>query len=81
MKKYYDFAGQSVLGEDVEFETEREQFNTYILHDGSRLKFKAVVGKIVRLDAWKPDGEPVYLVQTSNIVMVDVPDSLKRKPE
>lgn len=62
-----------------EFETEREGFNTYILHDGTRLKFKAVVGQIVRLEAYNPNGEPLYLVNATNVLVADVPDNLKRK--
>ncbi len=81
MKKTYDFGGQQVPGEEVEFETEREGFNTYILHDGTRLKFKAVVSKIVRLDAWKPDGEPFYMINATNVAVADVPDTLKRKTD
>lgn len=67
------------MGEEIEFETEREGWNTYILHDGTRLKFKAVVSNIVRLDAFKPDGEPIYLVNASNVAAADVPEHLKRK--
>ena len=81
MKKMYSLGGQEIPGEEVEFETEHEGFNTYILHDGTRLKFKAVVGQIIRLDAYKPDGEPVYLINASNVAIATVPDSLKRKPE
>lgn len=80
MKKMYNFGGQEIPGEEVEFEVEHEGFNVYILHDGTRLKFKAVVGQIVRLDAYKPDGEPVYMINATNIAVAAVPDSLKRKP-
>ena len=81
MKKKYNVGGQDVLGEEVEFESEKEPWNSYILHDGTRLKLKAVVSNIVRLDLYKPDGEPVYLVNASNVVAADVPDNLKKKPE
>lgn len=81
MKKTYNVGGQQVAGEEIEFETEREGWNAYILHDGSKIKLKAVVSQIVRLDAWKPDGEPVYLVNASNVVTADVPENLKKKLE
>ena len=80
MKKMYTLGNQQVQGEEVEFETEREGFNTYLLHDGTRLKLKAVVATIIRLDAYKPDGEPLYMVNASNVMVADVPDGLKRKP-
>jgi hypothetical protein len=75
----YKLGDQEVPGEEVDFEVEREGFNTYILHDGTKLKLKAVVGKIVRLDAYKPDNEPVYMVQASNVMIADVPENLKKK--
>ncbi len=77
MKKKYRFEGSDVLGEEVEFEPERELFNTYILEDGTKLRFKAVVSRITRLETYKEDGEPVYMVQSSNIVVTNVPESLK----
>jgi hypothetical protein len=81
VKKTYNINGQPILGEEVEFETEREGWNSYILHDGTRLKLKSVVSSIIRLEAWKPDGEPVYFVNSSNVASADVPENLKKKPE
>jgi hypothetical protein len=79
LKKMYNLGGQQVPGEEVDFEPERESFNSYILHDGTKLKLKAVVGRIIRLDAYKPDGEPIYMVNASNVVVADVPEGLKQK--
>jgi len=78
LKKTVKVGDQDVTGEEVEFETEREGFNTYILHDGTKLKVKTVVTTVIRLDAYKPDREPVYMVQASQVLTADVPDSLKR---
>jgi len=80
-KRKVNFQGREVLGEEVDFETEHEGFNTYILHDGAKLKIKTVVADVLRLDLYKPDGEPVYLINSANIVSAIVPDNLKRKPE
>jgi hypothetical protein len=81
VKRKVEFQGKEVWGEEVDFEIERENWNTYILHDGTKLKMKSVVAKVTRLDLFKNDGEPIYLVNASNIVAADVPDTLKRKPE
>lgn len=81
MKKQYNLGGQQVPGEEVEFETERESWNTYILHDGTTLKFKAVVSSVVKLDAYNANGEPIYMVNASNVVSANVPESLKKKME
>jgi hypothetical protein len=76
----FNLGNQQVPGEETEFEIDREAFNTYILHDGTKLKFKSVVTQVVRLDVYKPDGEPVYLVNSAPVVATEVPDSLKKKP-
>ena len=80
MKKNYNFNGQQVPGEDVEFETEKESWSSYILHDGTRLRLKSVVASIVRLDGvYSPTGDPVYLVNAQPVMAVDAPDTLKKK--
>lgn len=81
MKKKFNINGQEIMGEEVEFETEKEAWNSYILHDGTRLKLKSVVSSIIRLDMHKPDGDPVYYVNSSNIASADVPDNLKKKQD
>lgn len=81
LKKTYNFAGQQVPGEEVEFEAEIDRFNVYLLADGTKVKVKAAVLKIVRLDAWTADGDPIYLVNTQPMVASDVPDSLKRRQQ
>jgi hypothetical protein len=77
-KKKYTFGGREIMGQEVAFETERESWNTYILEDGTTLKIKSVAASIVRLDEFLPNGDPLYLVNASNVVATDVPDNLKR---
>lgn len=78
-KRKVEFQGREVWAEELEFEVDRESWNTYILHDGTRLKMKTVVSEVLRLDVHKPSGEPLYLVNTTNIVTALVPDRLKKK--
>lgn len=68
------------MGQEIEFETERESWNSYILEDGTKVKLKAVAATIVRLDEYLPNGDPMYIVNASNVVATDVPDNLKRQP-
>ena len=42
---------------------------------------KTVVSKVIRLEWYKPDGEPVYLINSGNLATTDVPDRLRNKPE
>jgi hypothetical protein len=74
-----NLGGKEYAAEIIEFETEREGWNSYILHDGTMLKLKAVVSDIIRVEgAYAPNGDPLYMVQSSNIVTTTVPESLKR---
>lgn len=67
--------------EDLDFEDQTEVWNEYKLEDGSTLKVKLVLQGVKRLDKCNPDGNPVYMIQSKNIVrVVDIPEKLKRKP-
>jgi hypothetical protein len=78
MKKKYNIGGRELMGEEIEFETERESWNTYLLADGTKVKLKAVAATIIRFDEYLPNGDPMYLVNASNVVATDVPENLKR---
>ena len=63
------YQGRQVDGKSVEFLTRKEDFNEYQLTDGTILKIKMVVTRIIRLDEEKaPDGKPIYLIQSQNVV-------------
>ena len=69
-------------GVEVDFETVREEWNTYQLKDGTTLKVKLVLVRVIRTkDGYDPTGVPVYAIMSTNVVSaVDVPVSLRRKP-
>ena len=63
------YQGREVEGEPVDFLTRKEDFNEYQLTDGKILKIKMVVTRIIRLEEEKaPDGNPIYLIQSQNVV-------------
>ncbi len=76
------FQGKEYDGERVDFDTqgEGEGWNKYKLEDGTKLKMKTVVSDIVRLPKSGDDGNPVYLVKSTNIVEADVPEHLRNLP-
>jgi len=79
-KRKINLGGQEFEVDSVEFEAERESWNSYVLHDGTTLRLKAVVSEILRVvGQWAPNGDPVYMVQASNVVVTTVPDNLKKK--
>ena len=64
----------------VDFEADKESFSTYILHDGSTLKIKAVLTEVFRIEGlFAPNGDPMYGVQAQQVVAVVAAESLRRK--
>ncbi len=58
----------------------QETFNSYLLDDGTSLRMKSVVTEVLRLlDRYDDEGNPVYMVKSQNLVVVDAPASLKKK--
>jgi len=74
------FGGQEVSAELVEVGQTNEKWNEYLLDDGSVLKMKLVLKKVFRvIDQYDPDGNPVYVAESQNIVTVNAPGNLRRK--
>jgi hypothetical protein len=67
-------------GEDVDFEEKEEHWNIYNLSDGTTLKIKLVLTGVKRLKKYNPDGLPIYVISSQNIVRaVNVPKELRAK--
>lgn len=65
---------------DLDFTEEDEHWNVYKLSDGTTLKVKLVLRGVKRLKRYNPDGNPIYMIDSQNIVRaVDVPEQLKEK--
>ena len=68
--------------EDIDFTEEKEYWSIYQLSDGTTLKIKLILRGIKRLKKWNPDGSPIYVINSTNIVRVlNVPKELKTKPK
>jgi hypothetical protein len=73
---------KAVEGKAVDFEAAKEDWSIYKLSDGTTIRFKAVVTKIIRTNEVNPDGEPLYHVQWQPVFAQNVPDDLiKKKPQ
>jgi hypothetical protein len=67
---------------DLDFEEVEENWNTYTLSDGTTLKVKLVLRGVKRLKRYEPDGTPIYVINSINVVRaVNVPQKLKVKPK
>ena len=69
--------GKEINGEIVEIESSNELWNEYGLKDGSKIKLKVVVSKIIRTELLDDSGAPIYLINSTNVVDAMVPDNLK----
>jgi hypothetical protein len=80
-KRKINVGGQEFMGEEVEFESDgAEKWNTYLLHDGTTLKVKAVLAEVLRVEgAYAPNGDPIYSVNSSIVVSSNSPENLRRQ--
>lgn len=73
--------GPSKDAELIEVQQSSEQWNQYLLADGSVIRFKAVVTEVWRLiGEYDNEGNPAYVVRSRNVVTVTAPDEM-RKPQ
>ena len=71
-----------IEGVDVDFSEEHESWNIYKLNDGTTMKVKLVLRGVKRLKKYSPDGNPIYVIQSQNVVRtLNVPDEMKAKPK
>ena len=67
---------------DLDFEEIEEHWNTYTLSDGTTIKVKLVLRGVKRLKRYEPDGNPIYVINSINVVRsLNVPPELKAKPK
>jgi hypothetical protein len=69
-----------VEADQVEFRPLQEFWNEYHLDDGSTLRLKLVVTAVYRIpDQFDAEGNPTYLVNSTNVMAVDAPEDLRKK--
>lgn len=81
MKRIIDFQGKKVEGESINFKLiSPEQWNEYQLNDGTILRVKTILGAVIRIPEYNPDGDPIYVINTQNHVVIgSVPEELRKK--
>ena len=74
-----NFGGRPVLATQVEVNQSGEKWNEYLLEDGTVLKMKLVLKKVFKVDGeFDMEGNPVYVMQSTNVTSVDAPAHLKK---
>ena len=75
-----NYLGEEAEATPVEINQTSENWNQYLLDDGSVLKIKLVATNVLRVEGkFDDEHNPVYLVKSTNIMSVKSPDNLKRK--
>jgi hypothetical protein len=75
------YQGREIETVEVDFKVVKEDWNEYELADGTKIKMKAVTSIINRaIDEFDSDGNPLYLVKSSNVIALSVPENLKKGP-
>jgi hypothetical protein len=70
---------RTVEGEEIAFKEIEERWNEYDLEDGTKLKIKLVLAKVIRTNEYNKEGDPIYVVNTQNLLHVTVPEKFKKK--
>ncbi len=74
-----NFGNEIVEASPVGINQASEHFNQYFLDDGTVLRMKLVATKVFRVEGrYDQDGNPVYFVQSTNVLSADAPSSLRR---
>lgn len=69
------YQGREVDGEDVSFTVLAEEWNRYQLHDGTEIRMRLVVTDVIKIPGESDQqGNPIYQVRSSNVVVVKLPD-------
>ncbi len=75
-----ELGGRSFDAETVHVNSSNENWNVYLLEDGTTLRLKTVLVSVARLNgAFDADGNPVYVTKTQNVAVADAPERLRRQ--
>ena len=81
MKEKFSWMGQTVDAEVVNPSSSSEMWNEYLLPDGTVVRLKVVVKKMLKLEGvFDAERNPIYVTQTQNIISISCPESLKQPP-
>lgn len=72
--------GTVVEGHVVPFRGDVEHWNEYLLDDHTVIRMKAVVTEILRIEGqYDAQGNPSYIVLSTNVTHVSAPEDLKEE--
>ena len=78
-KEIIHFGGREVEATPIEATQSSEYWNQYLLEDGTLLKMKLVLQKVLRVDnEYDAEGNPIYIMRSTNVTAITAPNSLKK---
>jgi hypothetical protein len=66
--------------QEVDFSIVNEDWSRYIVNDGTVIRVRIMVRKILRTAEVNPQGYPNFSIESMNVVSALVPDRLKGEP-
>lgn len=82
MPEKINFGGREVDGTIVDVNQSNEKWNEYLLEDGTVLKMKLILKKVLKIDGqYDPEGNPVYVMQSTNVSTINSPSHLKKQKD
>jgi hypothetical protein len=80
-KMTINFGGRQVEATPVDVNQSSEKWNEYLLEDGTVLKMKLILKKVMRVDnEYDGEGNPIYVMQSTNVNTITAPKHLKKNP-
>ena len=70
--------GQVVRGVVVNVKESTERWSLVLMEDGTTVRLKPVVTEAFRTEQFNEEGQPVYIVKSTNVMTVDAPPKLLR---
>ena len=58
------------VGEIINMLEAKEPWSEYVLEDGNKIRAKQVITNIVKLDKIGQDGNPIYVLQSQQVLFV-----------
>lgn len=77
-----EFEGEMHDALELDFDVEKENWNIYLIEDGTKIRMRLVVAKILKIEGkWDQEGNPIYSIKSGNMVVASSPDHLLRPPK
>jgi hypothetical protein len=66
-------------GVEVHMISSDERWSSVTLEDGTTIRMKQTVTQVIKIEGeFDPEGNPMYVTKTANLMVVDAPDALRR---